>query len=207
MSHFIPFTGPHNPAQTPGILRGMLRRIALLGFLWAGALSIATPARADAVNQPEGWGIGVMLGSPTGLTVKRWMGGSNAWDVGLGFGGFGFNPGFRLHADYLWGLAQILPDTSDVTLDLYLGVGPVVGFGMHGYGYGYGGYCNDRYDRRYNNCGTGYLYGGGRVPLGIDLRLQKAPIEFAVEIAPGAVIHEYGISGLLDGMLIARFLF
>lgn len=186
-----------------GSFRSILRRIALFSAVTATVFMGTSSAQADSVNQPAGWGVGIMLGSPTGLTVKRWTGGANAWDVGLGFGGFGFNPGFRIHADYLWGLAQVLPDTSDVTLDIYLGVGPVVGVGYSRYGY-----CRDRYDRRYyNDCDDGYLYGGGRVPLGVDLRFQKAPIELALEVAPGAVIHEYGMSGMLDGVLIARFLF
>jgi hypothetical protein len=143
-----------------------------------------------------------MVGSPTGLTAKKWTGGADAWDFGLGLGGFGFNPGFRLHADYLWGLAQVISNPSDFTLDLYIGLGPVAGFG-----YGNGSCRNSFNPRYYEDCGDGWLFAGARLPLGIDLRLQKAPIELAVEIAPGAVVSANYFSGLFDASLIARYLF
>lgn len=178
-----------------------LRRVALLGLLSAGILLTTAPVHADGVNQPAGWGLGLMLGSPTGITAKGWLGGANAWDVGLGFGGIGFHPAFRVHANYLWGLAQILPDTSDVTLDLYLGAGALVGAGRYGP-------CDGRFDSRYyNDCGVGHLYGGVRVPLGLDLRFQNAPIQLGLEVAPGVTVSEHYVSGLLDVALTARYLF
>lgn len=178
-----------------------MRYVFSLGLLLAGAV-LATPARAANVSNPAGWSLGLMLGSPTGLTAKKYMGGANAWDVALGLGGFGQSPGFRLHGDYLWGLAQVIPDTTDVTLDLYLGVGPLVGVGHNGW-------CRSRYYRNdYYDCGDyNNVYIGGRVPFGIDLRFKKAPVSLGVEIAPGIVANQYYVSGELEGFLFVRYLF
>lgn len=170
------------------------RTHTVLSVVLLGAGLLATPAvvRAEPVSQPAGWGLGLMLGAPTGLTVKRWNGGANAWDVGLGVG-----PGLRLHADYLWGLAQLLSDKSDLTLDLYLGVGPVLGAAR--------GWCGTAYRPR-DKCGDGGLFGGARVPFGLDVRLARAPFTFGLEVAPGVWLSPDFVDGLLDVLLFGRFL-
>ena len=151
------------------------------------------PAHAEAVSQPEGWGIGLMLGAPTGLTVKHWNGGANAFDLGLGVG-----PGLRLHGDFLWGLAQLMTNKSDLTLDLYLGVGPVLGVSR--------GWCGTAYSPR-DKCGKrdGDVFFGARVPFGIDARLARFPFTFGLEIAPGIWLNPNFVSGLFDVLLFGRF--
>jgi hypothetical protein len=59
-----------------------ITRLLWTALLGSTLLATPTPAHAVAVSQPEGWGIGLMLGAPTGLTVKHWNGGSNAFDLG-----------------------------------------------------------------------------------------------------------------------------
>jgi hypothetical protein len=170
-------------------------RTAFLGALIGLALLVnAAPAYAGSVSQPKGWGVGLMLGSPTGLNAKQWLGGANAWDIGLGTG-----PGLRVHVDYLWGLAQVLSDTSDLTLDLYIGLGPVVGISR--------GWCGGSFGP-HDRCDNGSAFVGARVPLGIDARLRDAPVEFGLEIAPGLVLQAPSafISGMLDAFVFVRFL-
>lgn len=154
-------------------------------------LGLAPPsARATAVSHPAGFSLGLMLGDPTGVLMKQDLGGANAWDVGLGVG-----PGLRLHGDYLWGLTQLLSDTSTLTLDMYLGAGPVLGIGR--------GWCGTAYNPR-GDCGGG-VFGGVRVPFGLDARLTRAPVAFGLELAPGVRVGQNEVSELLDLFLFGRF--
>jgi len=130
-----------------------------------------------------------MLGYPLGLTAKYWLGGANAIDLGVGAG-----PGFRVHADYTWGLAQVLTKKTDLTLDLYLGLG-----GGFAFGSGYCGFYGDRF------CGD-RAFVGVRVPFGLDFRARRAPVNFGLELAPGIWVGNY-VTGLFDAFLFVRFLF
>jgi hypothetical protein len=132
-----------------------------------------------------------MLGAPFGLTAKYWMGGANALDIGFGTG-----PGVRVHGDYLFGLAQVLRDKTDLTLDLYLGAGAGVGVGPSGY------YCGF-YDQHDFCDGTAFVL--ARVPFGIDARLKKAPVELGLELAPGFLIGR-NFHGLFDVFIFVRFI-
>ena len=155
-------------------------------------LFLATlPAQAEPVSHPKGWGLGLMLGWPTGITAKQWLGGANAWDIGFGVG-----PGIRLHADYLWGLAQVLPKNAEATLDLYLGVGPALSIAR--------GWCSYPYSPGYG-CGGGSVLGGVRVPLGFDVRFKKAPVALGLELAPGLLVGA-DVHTLFDIFFFVRFL-
>ncbi len=176
----------------------MTRKIAVHAHRWlvaalvGASLFASAPSQASSsVSQPTGWGLGLMLSFPTGITAKQWLGGPNAWDSGVGVG-----PGVRLHADYLWGLAQLLPNTSDATLDAYLGAGPVVGVAR--------GWCGLSFDPG-GACEGGPLFAGGRVPVGLDLRLRRAPLDLGLEVAPGLWLAP-SPSGLLDAFLFVRVL-
>ena len=145
-------------------------------------------ANAEPVKQREGWGLGLMLGYPIGLNAKYWLGGANAVDIAVGGG-----PGFRVHGDFDWGLAQLLRNKSDLTLDLYLGVGGAIGFAS-----GFCGYYGDRF------CRDRFVV-GARVPFGIDARLRRAPVNFGLELAPGIWVGNY-VEGLFDVFIFVRFL-
>ena len=173
------------------LARALTHQLLPLAALGLAVLGNSLPARAEPVSQPTSWGLGLMLGDPTGLTAKYWLGGANALDLGLGVG-----PGVRLHADFLWGLAQVLPNTSTLTLDLYLGVGPVIGIAR--------GWCGRVFSPR-DECGDGPLFVGARVPFGLDMRLRRAPVAFGLEIAPGIWLGRSFVSGLLDVFLFVRF--
>jgi hypothetical protein len=153
------------------------------------SLSGGFASATERVQHPEGWGLGLMLGEPIGLTAKYWLGGANAIDLGVGGG-----PGFRIHADYDWGLAQVLEKKTDLTLDLYLGVGGAVAFASGFCGYYGDRFCQDR------------VFGGVRVPFGLDFRLRRAPFNFGLELAPGMWFGSY-VTGLFDVFLFGRFLF
>ncbi|MFN0159167.1 MAG: hypothetical protein ACKVRP_13985 [Bacteroidota bacterium] len=77
---------------------------------------VASPVDA----QEKGFGLGIILGEPTGLSAKTWTSGNNAIDAGLAwsFRGRGF---FHLHADYLWHFPNAI--TSSERFVPYVGVG------------------------------------------------------------------------------------
>ncbi|MBC8134239.1 MAG: DUF3996 domain-containing protein [Deltaproteobacteria bacterium] len=173
-------------------MRTFLRRILPPLFIVSVFLMTAPRSlRAAPASHSTGLGIGLMLGNPTGISLKQSLGGANAWDVGIGAGS-----GLRLHADYLWGLAQLLSDTSALTLDIYLGVGPVLGISR--------GWCGDAYNPG-RGCGNRGAFAGVRVPFGLEARLTRAPVSFGLEIAPGIAVGQNFTDGLLDVFLFVRF--
>src|SRR5260221_248309 len=92
-------------------------------LLLAAVLLCASPALArdtrlpvqtglEEVARPARWGLGVMLGEPFGVSLKRYLGGVNAFDV---YAAFAYGPGLRFGGDWLWELCRIarereLPD-------------------------------------------------------------------------------------------------
>jgi hypothetical protein len=169
-------------------LKRLATRSASLSCL-AVFLLTASAANSEPVRKPERWGIGLMLGYPVGLTAKYWLGGPNALDIGVGGG-----PGFRVHGDFDWGLAQVLTNKSDLTLDLYLGVGAALAVAS--------GFCAYYGDRFCNN----NVFVGARVPFGLDATLRRAPVNFGLELAPGIWFGNY-VTGLFDVFLFVRFVF
>lgn len=170
-----------------------MKRISVLVCLLA---AFALPAYADAghsqVNEPGRWSLGAMLGTPTGFTAKRYLGGSDAFDINLGAA---YAPGLRFGVDYLWGLAQLLSNNSALNLDFYLGAGPFVGTlqGPCG-GWSWGAACN------------GDLYVGGRMPIGLEAVFKRVPFTVGLEIAPGLALSAGRTGFLLDSVLIGRVL-
>lgn len=80
-------------------------------FLWG-----ATALHAAGSKTP-GWGVGVMVGDPTGLTAKYWLDKTRAVDVGLGFNDL------SLHADLLWHRRDLFPKPKEGHLAAVYGLG------------------------------------------------------------------------------------
>lgn len=165
-------------------------------LLLSGAAMAAPPPRQSAVtrgiDEPNLWSLGFDLGEPSGVTVKKWLGGSEALDFNVGF----YAPGVRFSGDYLFGLAQLMRDRSTLNLDVYVGVGPMVGFLYGGCGFsGFGRYC-----------GNGEIYVGARVPIGVEAVFKTAPVAIGLEVAPGFAIASFGPAGLVDFVLTLRLL-
>jgi hypothetical protein len=70
--------------------------------------------------QERGFGIGVMMGEPTGLSAKGWITSRSAFDGGLAwsFRGDGY---MHAHMDYLWHFTEVINSTQQVIP--YLGIG------------------------------------------------------------------------------------
>jgi hypothetical protein len=137
------------------------------------------------------WGLGLILGEPTGFSVKRYLG-RDALHVYLG-GAYG--PGVRFGVDYLFGLAQ-LHNGRSASVDVFVGAGGFVG--------ALRGPCDGLNNWQGTCNGDGYL--GARMPIGLELRFRAAPISLGLEVAPGLAFAT-GRSGMLvDADLALRIL-
>jgi hypothetical protein len=126
-------------------------RILSLFFLTLVVISVGSFA------QDRGFGGGVILGEPTGLSAKAWVSQQNALDFGLAYS-FRSKGYLHLHADYLWHFPHVIQSTE--RLPIFVGVGGRLAVGR----------------------GSGIF--GVRIPFGIAFWLRSAPIEFFLEIAP-----------------------
>jgi hypothetical protein len=71
-----------------------------------------------AQDSKPGWfGAGLIIGVPTGLTVKYWLDQTHAIGAALGLGNV------SVHADYLWHRWNIFPKLKSGRLGIYWGVG------------------------------------------------------------------------------------
>ena len=130
------------------VMRGMT------GFLLA-ALTICTAVSA----QDSGFGIGVIVGEPTGLSLKAWVTGSAAIDGAAAWSLRG-NSSLHLHADYLhhnFGLFSL----QTGRLPLYYGIGGRIRF------------------REDDDHMIGF-----RIPVGIDYLFANAPLDVFLEVVP-----------------------
>jgi hypothetical protein len=119
--------------------------------------------------QDHGFGIGIILGEPTGLSAKLWTSKINAFDFGLGFSEGGdrisyngnYDNGSRVHfhMDYLWHSFNAI--TSTERFPLYYGIGA-----------------------RFNS-GAGYDASFGiRGVLGISWLPRSTPLDVFIELVP-----------------------
>jgi hypothetical protein len=159
-------------------------------------LGSARTANATDVGYGRKFGIGFMLGDPTGLSAKLWTGPTNSVDFGLGFWGYGFDncPGggrpcdhFTAHdgtfnADYLW---QSNIVRGQAQLDWHIGAG--------GRAIWYGG-CN-------NDC----FALAARMPIGLDLMFNNPSfLEVFFELAPVLYVVPFA-DFAVEGAIGVRF--
>ncbi len=146
-----------------------------------------------------GIGIGLQVGSPTAITIK--FSGAQQTGLVLGLGAnFGYGNAFGtslwLHADYLFTLAKLVD--SQVDLTFYAGPGLfIAAFGGSNYGFGYRG------NNYYNDLDVGF---GLRLPIGLSLAFDSAPLEIYLEADPTLSLFP-GIGFGIGGSLGFRFYF
>lgn len=66
-------------------------------------------------------GVGVILGNPTGPTVKYWLSEKTSWDLAIGF-----QNDISLHGDILFQSWDVFPQRKEGKMGGYLGVGAKV---------------------------------------------------------------------------------
>jgi len=115
------------------------------------------------------WGLGVILGEPTGISFKQWTGRDRAFDAAAAWSFSGLDS-FQFHGDYLFHNFSWQEET-DIrgVVPLYYGIGARIKLGSND-----NGRLRNRTDTRI----------GVRIPGGISYLLEDAPVELFLEIVP-----------------------
>ncbi len=104
-----------------------MKKYLLFGIVLGFMIILTKPIAA----QDQGFGLGLIIGEPTGVSAKLWTSKVNAFDFGLGVGlggdrikykGF-YDGGSRLHfhMDYLWHAFNVLGTSEN--FPIYYGFG------------------------------------------------------------------------------------
>lgn len=123
-----------------------------LVLITAGIIVFST----NSFSQDRGFGLGVVLGEPTGLSAKYWTGSNNAFDFAAAWS-FRGDGHLLLQADYVW--HSFFIRVEEGKLPLYYGIGGRVIF---------------RDDPAV----------GVRIPVGLDYLFASAPLDIFFELAP-----------------------
>ena len=117
------------------------------------------PLASDSASGHGHFGAGLLVGEPTGLSLKYWLSEKNAVDLGAAWS-FEDHSAFQLHSDFLTHKFDLFPINSG-ELPLYFGVGGRVKIPDHG-----------------------STRAGVRVPVGISYLFADIPVEVFAEVAP-----------------------
>lgn len=74
--------------------------ILILTCIFIG-VELNTAQAQTAINNSGKFGIGAMLGEPTGVSVKSWLSNNTAFDVGAAWSLAGRNEALHMHSDFL----------------------------------------------------------------------------------------------------------
>jgi hypothetical protein len=149
------------------------RRFLLIGALTA-PLAFATTLKVSA--QDSGFGLGLMIGEPTGISMKTWVGSDRALAFGLAWG---FNRYLHVHGDYLWHKMDLI-HVNKGKLPLYFGPGLRVrawrdGHDWHNH---HPHHDHDGFDDH------GHVDIGVRFPVGLAYLFEGAPFDVFLEVVP-----------------------
>lgn len=133
----------------------------------------------NVYTQDKGFGVGVILGEPTGISLKNWLNKTNAIDAGISW--TLYKPALHLHVDYLWHSYNVF--STKERIPLYYGIGGRLKFG-------------NKDDARI----------GVRGVIGIDFFIRNTPLDIFIEIAPiFDLVPSTSVSG--NGGLGIRYFF
>jgi hypothetical protein len=109
--------------------------------------------------QETDYGVGLMVGEPTGLSGKVWLDETQAVDFGIGAGFFGEGAGFTIHSDYLYHIKNLFD--LKYKLPMYYGFGVRMRFPS-----------NSKFNF------------GVRGVLGVMMYLKEIPVDVFLEASP-----------------------
>lgn len=139
----------------------------------------------SASAQDRKFGLGIIMGEPTGLSAKLWTGSSTAIDGALAwsfgsFGTFGSQGALYAHADYLFHNFNLIR-VEKGRLPVYYGIGASVVLA--------------------NSAGVGV-----RIPVGLEYLFANAPFDIFLEVVPMLALVPSTSFGVNAG-LGARYFF
>ncbi len=129
-----------------------MKKVILIAAVLVFALSVSSFAGA------KGFGVGIMVGQPTGLSLKDYISTDHAWDAGITWSFYG-GQYIGVHVDYLlhnFGIIRV----NEGQLGLYMGIGAYVGLASNWVGI------------------------GARVPFGINYIFKGTHVEIFLEAVP-----------------------
>lgn len=112
---------------------------------------------AQANGNGGNFGAGIMLGEPSGISLKKWNNQQSAFDIGIAWSFSGNNDALLLQGDYL--IHNWFDDIDEGRLAWYYGIGGRVVF------------AND-------------AVLGARIPVGLNYLISDQPIGLFAEVAP-----------------------
>lgn len=154
----------------------MIRRALAV---WAILLLPVSARAAEPTPHGARTGLGLIVGEPTGLTLKRGLGGPLAFDAAVGWS-FRGGGALDVYADLLVHPVQLAQEGQGRLL-AYLGVGPRV---------------VARDDVAF----------AARIPLGLTALFDKASLELFVELVPELVLYPES-DLILEGGIGLRYYF
>jgi hypothetical protein len=170
--------------------------------LWAAELAVAPAMAAAQVPNDDGLSMGLILGDPTGFTLRNGIGKDEAIQLHLGFGAY---PGGALSvvADWTHDLWTFVPHGDVASLELFVGLGAkVVWFTEREYFYSH------PHGREYPEASHVGL--GGRGLIGLRMPFRSAPFDLFLELAPlglVGVLPDGGVFYDVDFALGGRYRF
>ena len=140
---------------------------------------LAIPSKEGLTYEKNDFGLGIILGSPTGVSAKLWLSKNTAFDGALAWS-FGGNGRLQLHGDYLRHNFSLIK-VEEGNFPLYYGLGFRVNFGDE-------------------------TEAGIRFPIGLNYLFSKAPFDIFIEVVPVLQLIEK-TDFEIDGAIGARFFF
>jgi hypothetical protein len=134
-----------------------MKNIVILLIMFLFPLSFAN-------SQVKGFGAGIIIGEPTGISVKGWLSPKTAIDAAIAWS-FVSQSSMHIHADYLWHTSSLISSSSG-ELPFY---------------YGIGGRLKFENNSDHSSSGTRL---GVRVPVGLSYEFNNAPVDIFLEVVP-----------------------
>lgn len=143
----------------------ILLTIALLVSLLAGS----------SWGQGSGFGVGAIVGDPTGISLKKWISEARAIDGAVAWS-LDDEEELQLHADYLFHYGDLLRNdpksSTSGTMPVYYGIGAVVKF------------IDDDDNQGQGNGDDEDEFAGVRLPVGLNYVMKNHPLDFFAELVP-----------------------
>ena len=180
-----------------------MKYVFVIGFLlFALTFSPAVAEAQEPAQNQNGFSLGLILGDPTGVTLRGGIGERSAIQAHFGYS---FFPGDAVATmvDWTYDAWNFLPDNRTAALLFYFGFGAKLEW-LTGRNYVY------KYDYNYRYSDRLHFGFGGRGLVGIRVPFHKAPFDLFFELSPIGllvVVPDTGVYYDVDFAIGARYRF